>query len=228
MNVLSAGAVQRAVESAARAFQEETGAGLSLSFATAPVIRTQVEGQQLAFDSVIAPLELMRRFEQQRLIASGSSVTVGSVKAGVAVCQGDWQPDISSAATLKQELIACDAIVYTEGSSGIFAEELIERLGIGEVVKEKTTRLADAAAAMRFLASSKTGQAIGFGQVTAILLHAGKGVKLVGALPKGVESMTTYAAGTTTTAEAPELAQRFVSFLVMPPTRAAFQAAGVE
>jgi hypothetical protein len=85
MSVLSAGAVQRGLEGTADAFQQETGERISLTFATAPVIRDKVENQKL-----------------------------------------------------------------------------IERFGIGEAVKEKTTRLADAGAVMEFLARSKIAKAIGF------------------------------------------------------------------
>lgn len=228
MNVLSAGAVQKGLETAANSFEKETGQKISLTFATAPVIRSKVENQELALDLVIAPLESMREFEQGRLITAGSSAVVGSVKAGVVVRQGVWQPDISTADTLKEELIACDSIVYTQGSSGVFAEELIRRFGISEVVKEKTTRLADAGAVIKFLASGKTARAIGFGQVTAIVLHADQGVKLVGPLPKEVESITTYAAAMPTRVETPDAAQQFLGFLTTPSVRALFNRAGVE
>lgn len=80
MNVLSAGAVQKGLETAANSFEKETGQKISLTFATAPVIRSKVENQELALDLVIAPLESMREFEQRRLITAGSSAVVGSVK----------------------------------------------------------------------------------------------------------------------------------------------------
>jgi molybdate transport system substrate-binding protein len=226
MNVLSAGAVQKGLETAANSFEKETGQKISLTFATAPVIRSKVENQELTLDLVVAPLESTRDFEQRRLVTTGSNVVIGRVRAGVVVRQGVWQPDISTADALKEELIACDSIVYTQGSSGVFAEELIRRFGISEVVKEKTTRLADAGAVIKFLASGTTARAIGFGQVTAIVLHADHGVKLVGPLPKEVESITTYAAGITTRAETPDAAQRFLSFLITPSARTTFKAAG--
>ncbi len=228
MNVLSAGAVQRGLQAAVDAFEKETGQKVSLTFATAPAIHKEVENQELPLDLVIAPLVSMRQFEQARLVAPGSSAMLGRVKAGVVVRQGVWRPDISTAAALKEELIACDSIVYTQGSSGIFAEELIRRFGIGEVVKEKTTRLADAGAVMKFLASDETTRAIGFGQVTAIVLHAEQGVTLVGPLPNEIESITSYAAGVLTRAEAPDAAQRFLSFLITPAVGSTFKAAGVD
>ena len=226
LKILSAGAVQRGLEIAAEAFQKETGHRILLTFATAPVIRSKAE--ELAPDLVIAPLEVMSNLTQRSIIASDCRAVLGSVKAGVAVRQGHWQPDVSTAQRLKEELIACDAIAYTEGSSGIFADELIQRLGIRKVTREKTTRLADASAVMKFLAGSVNQRTIGFGQLTAILLHAGKGVKLVGPLPKAVEHITTYAAGVGTGSEAPEVAHQFLRFLISPFARTAFRSLGVE
>jgi molybdate transport system substrate-binding protein len=227
LRLLSAGAVQRGVETAAALFEKESGHKIFVFFATAPVIRGKVENQELALDLLIAPLETIRDFEKQRLVASGSSAVVGSVKAAVVVRQGAWQPDISTAEALKAELIACESIVYNQGSSGIFAEELIQRMGIGEVVKAKTLRLADAGAVMKHLSNHKNTKDIGFGQITAILLHLEDGVKLVGPLPKEVENITTYAAAIATRAEAPDLAQRFLRFLITPSTQTAFRASGV-
>ena len=228
LKVLSAGAVQRGLEIAADAFERDTGHRLLLTFATAPVITSKVEDPEIAVDMVIAPLGLMSQLTKRHIIASDSSAVLGSVKAGVAVRQGDWQPDVSTAERLKEELIVCDTIAYTEGSSGIFAEELIQRLGIREVTREKTTRLPDASAVMKFLADTVNKRTIAFGQLTAILLHAAKGVKLVGPLPKEVENITTYAAGVATGAEAPEVAHQFLRFLVSPFARAAFRSIGVE
>jgi molybdate transport system substrate-binding protein len=228
MNVLSGGAIQKGLESAARAFEEQSGQKVFLTFATAPVIRDKVKNQNLALDLVIAPSEALRDFERAGFTAAACGVVVGRVKAGIAVRENAWQPDISTAESLKRELIACDSILYNQGSSGIFAEELLQRLGIAEAVKAKTIRLADASAVMSHLAESAAAREIAFGQITAILLHAPRGVRLVGPLPREVENITTYEAGIATAAEAPELAQRFLQFLATPSAKAAFRATGVE
>jgi molybdate transport system substrate-binding protein len=228
MNVLSGGAIQKGLESAAQAFAELSGEKVFLSFATAPVIRDKVKNRNLALDLVIAPSEVLREFERLGFTHAASSVVVGRVKAGVAVRQNTWQPDIATADSLKAALIACESIVYNQGSSGIFAEELLQRLGIAEAVKDKTIRLADAGAVMRHLAESTATREIAFGQITAILLHASRGIELVGSLPGEVENITTYEGGIVTAAAAPELAQRFLEFLATPSAKAAFRATGVD
>ncbi len=225
--ILSGGAVQKGLETAAENFEKTSGRKLVISFAAAPVLRQKVESKEGVPDIIVAPLPMMIEFENAGCIIAGSTTVIGSVKAGVVVRQGTWKPDISTAEALKRELIACESIVYNRGSSGIFVEKLMQRLGIAELANAKTTRLPDAKSVMTHLAGSKIKREIGFGQITAILLHAQKGISLVGPLPKEVENLTTYAAGVSTTAEAPEVAEQFVSFMGSPAGREMFKASGV-
>jgi molybdate transport system substrate-binding protein len=228
LRVLNGGAVQRGLEAAAQAFEKESGHKVVLTFATAPVIRRRLESGETAVDSILAPVEMLEEFMTSGRVVAGSSALVGKVKAGVVVRRDAVEPDISTAAALKNAILDSQSLVYNEGSSGIFVEKLLERLGIAEQVKAKTTRYPDADGVMKHLAASRTEKEIGFGQITAILMRSGQGVKLVGPLPREVANITTYAAGVSTNAEAPELAQRFVRFLTSPTASAMFKANGVE
>jgi molybdate transport system substrate-binding protein len=216
------------MEAVAGEFQRQTDGPISLAFATAPVIRRRIESREAAPDLVVAPRELVLGFEQQQLVEPACLSPVGDVKAGIAVGPGDWRPDISTARTLAEELLACDAVLYTEGSSGVFAEEILARLAINEALAGKTRRLADAGAVMTFLGEHRNLRAIGFGQLTAITLHTDKGVQLVGPLPVGLESITSYVAAMTAAAEERTLARQFLALLVSPPAKALLQANGVD
>ena len=228
LKVLSGGAVQRGLEAAAQAFERESGHKVVLAFATAPAIRRKLENAATAADVILAPVETMEEFMSKGHVAAGSSAVVGSVKAGVVVRQDAPAPDISTADAFKKEILDCQSLVYNEGSSGIFVEKLLERLGVAAETKEKTIRYPDAEGVMKHLAESLTAREIGFGQITAILMRADQGVKLVGALPIDLANITTYAVGVSTSAEAPELAQQFVCFLTTPEAVVAFKANGVD
>jgi molybdate transport system substrate-binding protein len=228
LRVLSGGAVQRGLENLSRAFQEETGHKVILTFATAPVLRSTVEKDGAPFDIVIAPVPLAASFEKRGLVIAGSTAVVGSVKAGVVVHAGVPEPDISTAEALKKEILASHSLVFNEGSSGIYVEELLERLGVAAEAKAKTTRLPNAEAVMKHLARSKTAKEIGFGQITAIGLYANRGVKLVGPLPQEIGNTTTYAASVLAGTRTPELAEQFIRFLVTPSAQEVLRATGVE
>jgi molybdate transport system substrate-binding protein len=228
LKVLSGGAVQRGLETAAQAFEKETGHKVVLTFATAPAIRRQVESGEANADVLLVPIQTVEDFAASGHVAAGSSTVIGSVKAGVVVRRDAPEPNISTAQALKAELIASESIVYTEGSSGIFVEKLLNHLGVAAAVRAKIIRFADAEGVMKHLAGSRAAREIGFGQITAILMRSDQGVKLVGPLPKEIENITTYAAGVSTKAEASELARRFVRFLTTPAAKAAFRSTGVD
>jgi molybdate transport system substrate-binding protein len=228
LSVLSGGAVQRGLEPNAEIFENQTGHEIVITFATAPAIRRKIENEENTPDVVIAPVAAMEDFAKSSRIVPSSSAIIGSVKAGVVVRQGAPEPDISTAEALRKEILASQSLVYNEGSSGIFVDKLLEQLGVADQVKAKTTRYPDAEGVMKHLANSRTEKEIGFGQITAILMRSDQGVKLVGSLPKEIENITTYAAGVSTKAQAPGLAQQFVRFLTTPTARESFTAAGVD
>jgi len=228
LKVLSGGAIQKGLEDVARLFEKKAGHLVTLTFATAPVLRRTVEKGAAPFDIVIAPVPLAENLAQRGLVVGGTSAVVGSVKAGVVVRAGVRAPDISSAEALRKEILASQSLVFNEGSSGIYVEEMLQKMGVAAEAKAKTTRLPNAEAVMMHLARSKTAKEIGFGQVTAIRLHADRGVKLVGSLPPEIGNTTTYAAAALAETRVPELAERFIRFLIAPVAREILRATGVE
>jgi len=228
LKVLSGGAVQKGLEDLARVFEGETGHLVALKFATAPVLRSTVEKREGLFDIVIAPLSLVESFTKSGRVVASSQAVVGSVEAGVVVREGVGEPDISSVEALKKEILASESLVFNEGSSGTYVEEMLQKLGVAVEAKAKTTRLPNAEAVMMHLAYSKTAHEIGFGQITAIRLYAGRGVKLVGPLPLEIGNTTTYAAAALAGTRVPELAECFIRFLIAPAAREILRATGVE
>ena len=228
LKVLSGGAVQKGLEDVAWVFQEQTGHEVMLTFATAPVLRSTVEKGEAPFDIVIAPVPLAENFTQGGLVGAGTSAVIGSVKAGVVVRAGVHVPDISTGGALKKEILASQSLVFNEGSSGIYVEEMLEKLGVAKEAKAKTTRLPNAEAVMMHLAHSKTAHEIGFGQITAIRLYAGRGVKIVGPLPPEIGNTTIYAAAVLARTRVPELAKEFIRFLIAPSAQEILRATGVE
>ena len=228
IKVLSAGAIRAGLIKLARAFEVETGHAVVITFATAPVLQGKVRKGEADADVVIAPVPMMKDFEKNGHIISGSSVVVGKVRAAVVVRDGVPVPDISTAEALKKEILAAPSLIYNEASSGLYIEKLMEHLGIAEQVRAKATRVPTAEAVMKHLAGSKVENEIGFGQVPAILVYKDQGVRLVGALPKEIENVTTYSAAVLTDAREPEPARKSIQYLTTPSAKQVFAATGVE
>jgi len=228
IRVLSAGAPKTAVSRCAEAFQTATGHAVDVTFATAPVLRERVVHGTAEADVVVAPVPGMDAFEHAGYVVAGERTVIGAVKAGVVVRDGAPEPDISTADSLKAAILAADSIVYNQASSGQYIARMIENLGLTEAIRDKTTLVANGAAVMKFLAESRIGNEIGFGQVTEIRLHGDRGVKLVGPLPKEVENVTTYAAGVMSDAKTAAEAKALIGFMATPEGREICAASGLE
>tara|TARA_R110000787_G_scaffold38793_11_gene97526 strand:+ start:1192 stop:1899 length:708 start_codon:yes stop_codon:yes gene_type:complete len=230
LRILSTGAPKGGVSGCARAFEEATGRAVEVQFVTAPVLRELVEKGEAAADIVVAPVARMDAFEAEGSVLPGIRSTVGSVKAGVVVRAGAQEPDLSSAESLKAAILAADSIVYNVATSGQYIVQMMDRLGVAEAIEDKVTRVPNGSGVMMHLADSKIENEIGFGQLTEIRVHEDRGiaVKLVGALPKELENVTTYCAAVFAKAADPEAARELVAFMGTDHGREICRGTGLE
>jgi len=221
VKILSAGAVEPGVRAVAAAYERATGNTASFTFNTAPGIRKRIDAGE-AWDVVIAPPAVLDEYANIGKL-TGPRASLGRVGLGVAVRPGAPVPDISSSAALKQSILGADSLVFNRASTGLYLETLLKRMGIAEQVAAKSTRYPDGAAVIDHL-SKGSGNEIGFGAMTEILLSKDNGVRLVGPLPPDVQNYTSYTAVASSSAEA----QAFVRYLGNPNAKALISAAGIE
>jgi molybdate transport system substrate-binding protein len=225
LKVLSGGAVEPGLVRIVDAFRRASGTEVNIQFNTAPQIAKKLADGATA-DVVIAPSGLLEgQLKAGTVLAE--HIVVGRVGAGVFVRAGATPPDISSDAALKQALLAADSVVYNTASSGQYIAKMIEKLGIADQVKAKTTRYDDGAAVVDHVAKGKDNE-IGFAPIPEIKLGESKGVKLVGELPADIQNYTTYAAAEHTGAAAKDTAKAFLAYLATPEAKQTFKDAGIE
>ena len=225
ITVLSAGAVEPGLRAAALAFEKRTGHVVKISFATAPQIRSRVTGGE-TWDVVIVPPAVLDEFAKAGKVEK-ERVTVGRVAMGVAVRAGAPAPDISNVAALKRSVLDAESLVFSRGSSGVYFEGLLKKIGIYEQVEGKITRYDDGESVVMHVLKGK-GNEVGFGQITEIQLYRDKGLRLVGPLPAEVQNYTSYAGAPMTARANAEVARAFVRHLGSPDGKALFAAAGIE
>ena len=230
IQVLSSGAPKGGVSGCSTSFQDQTGRGVIVNFVTAPVLRDQVEAGNAQADVIVAPIARMDAFEAAGDVLRDIRAVLGSVKAGVVVRKGAPEPDISSAETLKAAILAAEAVVYNEATSGQYIVQMMEKLGVAGAIKDRVVTVANGSAVMTHLAASSVANEIGFGQLTEIRIHEDSGiaVKLVGALPASVENVTTYCAGIFAAAADPAAAKDLVAFMASAEGQAICRASGLE
>lgn len=125
------------------------------------------------------------------IAATGTRTVLARVGIGVAVREGAALPDISTPEALKQTLLAAKSLVYVDpakgGTSGIHFAGVLQRLGIAEAVKGKTTLL-PGGYVVELVAKGEIE--LGVHQISEIL--AVKGVRLVGPLPRELQKITIF------------------------------------
>ncbi len=226
IKVLSAGAVEPGLVRLAEAFRRETGQEVKIQFGTAPQLAKRLADGEAA-DILIAPPAVVDEQVKSGKVVADGRVVVGRVGVGVTVRAGVPDPNIATVDALKQALLGADSVVYNRASSGIYLEQLFEKLGIAEQLKAKTTRYANGAQVLEHVIKGR-GNEIGFGAITEIKLFAPKGLRFVGPLPAAVQNYTTYVAGVMVRAPAANAALEFVRYLGTPAARAAFATAGID
>jgi molybdate transport system substrate-binding protein len=223
--VLSAGAVEPGLKAAAAAFEKQTRHVVKITFNTVPQVRTRVDGGERA-DVVIATPAVLDEFAKAGKIEQARA-PIGRIGMGVAVRTGAAAPDIASGEAFKRSLLAVDGVVFSRGSSGLYFEGLLKKMGIADQIHGKVTRYDEGAAVFEHVLKGK-GNEVAVGQMTEIRLFRDKGLRLVGPLPADVQNYTSYAAAPMTAGSNAEGARDFVRYLGTPAAKALFAAAGID
>jgi len=226
LQVISAGAMRSIVTELAAAFEKETGHTVKLTFGTVGVIKAKL-AEATPVDVVIMTDEAMRDMTRQGAVVEGSWTPIGRTGIGVAVRDGAPKPDIGSPEALKQTLLSTKSLVYVDpaqgGTSGIHFAGVLQKLGIADAVKPKTT----------LVPGGYPAELVARGDVELVVHQISeiipvKGVTLVGPLPKELQKTTVYAAGVTVGSASRPTAGAFVAFLARPDFKPKLAAAGLD
>src|SRR4029453_6264729 len=225
IKVLTAGAMRGVLEALLPEFEASTGHKVSLDNATAGTLAKRIAGGE-AFDLAIIPPAVIDEAARAGKI-DPPRVDLAKVGMGVAVKEGAPAPDISTVEAFKQALLAAKSVAYIDpkagGSSGIYFDGLIDRLGIGAEVRAKA-RLKAGGHVADLVASGEAELAVH--QISEILPV--KGVRLVGPLPPPIQNPTLYAPGLRASAQEPGAAKALLDYLAGPPSAAVLSAKGME
>ena len=213
LNILGGGAAQGMVGSLSSAFKALTGLDIAGEFGAVGAMAEKLRGGATA-DMVILTSTLVAKLAEEKLVVAASMADVGLVETALAVRTGDPRVTVSDAAGLRDALLASDAIFVPDtkaSTAGIHVANVLDRLGITEVVAARLRIFPNGATAMRELAASKARRPIGCTQSTEII--STEGVTLSGSLPPGCELATMYTAGITARAAHVAQAQNLIDLL---------------
>src|SRR6476620_9362011 len=140
VKVLTAGAFKQVVLALVPDFEKQTGNKVVVDNDTAGGLQKRIESGE-AFDVAIITPAIVDGLAASGKIVPNSRVNLATVSIGVVVKEGAPKPDIGTVEAFKNALLAAKSVAYIDpasgGSSGIYVDKLLERLGIADQVRPK-------------------------------------------------------------------------------------------
>jgi molybdate transport system substrate-binding protein len=208
IKVLTAGAFKQVVLALVPDFERQTGHKVTVDNDTAGGLRKRIEGGE-AFDVAVITPTVVDGLAAKGIVAPGSLINLATVGVGVVVKEGAPKPDVSTVEAFKRALLAAKSVAYIDpksgGSSGIYLDKLMDRLGIGGEIRAKA-KLKMGGHVADLIVSGEAE--LGLHQISEIVPV--KGAALVGPLPKEIQLTTTYAAGLSATSRNKDAAQALI------------------
>jgi molybdate transport system substrate-binding protein len=159
--------------------------------------------------------------------AGSPKTLVGRVGIGITVRRGAAVPNVSTPAALRDAVLKADHVVYNTAGSGQYVDGMLQKLGVGEQVKAKSTRPANAAQTMERMIGGK-GDEIGFGLMSEMKPYEQKGAQFVGPLPAELQNYTNYDGVVLGRSKSADAAREFIRFVTTPAARKVFAESGVD
>jgi molybdate transport system substrate-binding protein len=226
--VLSGGAAAGIVKNLQAEFEKSNACQIQGTFSAVGAMR------DLLLSGEPCDLVILTRSMIEKLIESGhvvqkSIASLGIVRTGVAVKNGERAPDITNSDQLFNALNCARGIYFPDpekATAGVHVLNVLKKLGLDQT-KEKEFRIfPNGATAMAAMAASNETGLIGSTQVTEIIITPG--IHLVGVLPKEFELATDYCLGICTNAKNPDLAANFANILTGAAVASLRQKLGFE
>lgn len=223
VKVLASGAVKEAALELFPQFEKASGHKVAVTWAGTVDIKKKVAAGEV-FDLVIVAGPELDGFIKEGKIAAGSKVDIVRSSIGVAVRPGTPKPDLSSGDGLKKALIAAKSVGYSTGPSGVYMQQLFEKMGIADVIKAKAKQTGPGTPVATVIRSGEAE--IGFQQVSELIHETG--VDFLGPIPADVQKTTVFSSGVFASAKAPTEARLLQKYLTAPAAAPAIKKHGLE
>jgi molybdate transport system substrate-binding protein len=225
IKVLTVGAYKEVALALLPDFEKQSGHKVAVKNETAGALKKLIEGGE-TFDVVIITPGIFKDLAAAGKV-SGEPTKVASVGVGVVVKEGAPKPDISTVEKFKAALLAAKTVAYIDpasgGSSGVYVDKLLEKLGIADQVRPKA-KLKKGGHVADLIVSGEAE--LGVHQISEIVVV--KGAALVGPLPQEIQNVTTYAAGLGAAAKDKDAAQALIKHLSGPVAAAVLELRGMQ
>lgn len=222
IKILSTHAAMDVLNELGPKFERAHGCRLSFGYDPAKAVKRQVENGA-AFDVAIVTRPVFDDLVLQGKMLAEPRGNIGRSGLGLSVRKGAAKPDITTAEAFKRTLLAAKSVVRsTEGTSGIYFDKLLDRLGIAEAMRGKIVPGPSGRVA-ELVARGEGEMAVQ--QIPELLPVAG--ADYVGPFPPDLQLYSEFAAGVAAATKHRDVAIAFVKTLTTPEAATLFKAAGL-
>jgi molybdate transport system substrate-binding protein len=190
MRILSSLAFRSVLDELAPLYEAQHASRLIVSYDPTALILGRIQTGERA-DIALLTADGIEGLLTSGVLRAGSRIDLADSEVGIAVKAGTVKPDISSEAAVRRTLLAARSIAYSKaGASGIFFAKVIEKLGIGEAIRNKTTIIPSGFTAE--LAADGRAE-IAVQQISELMVVPG--IEIVGPLPPDMQERLTFSGG---------------------------------
>ena len=207
-------------------FEKSSGHKVTAEYATLGAITQRVIKGDVIDVPIVSGAQ-NEDLEKQGKLLAGSRAEIARVGFTLFVKKGAAKPELGSVDALKRTLLAAKSIALGDpaagGGAGVFTAGLMQRLGLAEEIKGKTTLVRSGTEVAEAVAKGDSEMGIGVASDAAIV----PGLDSV-PLPAEVQSYSLYVAGISSGSQQPDAAKALIAFLTSPAFKQALTAKGFE
>jgi molybdate transport system substrate-binding protein len=214
LSILSGGAAAGVVNGLREQFEKSHSCQIDATFSAVGAMRELLLAGK-ACDLVILTRAMVEGLIQGGQVLENSCASLGIVRTGVAIKDGDPSPKIASRDDLLEAFKDARGIYFPDpekATAGIHVYNVLKQLGLEQIKEKQLHIFPNGATAMAAMAASSESGLIGSTQVTEINITPG--VRLIGMLPKEFELATDYCLGICSASQNPQLASDFAKLLI--------------
>jgi molybdate transport system substrate-binding protein len=176
------------------------------------------------FDLVVLAADAIDELARTGHVLADSRCAIVESSVAIAVRADAARPDVGSEEALRQAVLAADRVGYSTGPSGTALLALFERWGLTETLRDRLVQAKPGVPVAALIASGQV--ALGFQQFSE--LTGQHGIVLLGAMPPGLEIVTTFVGAIGAGSAQASAARAVLTFMSAPSTAEIKQRHGMQ
>ena len=176
------------------------------------------------FDVVVLAADAIDKLVAAGRVVAGSQTDIARSGVAIAVRRGAARLAVDTEEALREVVLSARTLGYSTGPSGVALRKLFERWGIADEIRGRIVQAPAGVPVGTLVASGEVE--LGFQQLSE-LMHL-EGIDVIGAMPPGLEIVTTFSGGVCAASTQPDAARALLDFIHSPAAGEARRRHGMQ